>query len=216
MSEYAPSINRLVSYSVFYFLVTSGLRASEMCALNCKNVEIVTENGVDRYYVNFLAKGGVVTRHEIYGPALAVIGIVHQTFFRKFDLNSDRPLLLNREGQRFKYNSLYKRIVRIGEEAKRKGIIRKNIDFSCHTLRRTYITLLFKKGMNVKSVQKLSRHKSIEVLFKHYIDISEPPTPYLDDIFDGKGNDEKGDDTGTEKGAVGEEDHRDTEEGPPQ
>jgi site-specific recombinase XerD len=38
------SINKLVSYAVFFFLTKSGLRASEMCSLNCSDIEIVEED----------------------------------------------------------------------------------------------------------------------------------------------------------------------------
>jgi integrase len=136
-----------------------------------------------RYFVHFVGKGGVETRHEIYGPALSVIALLHETFFGKFDLESDRPLLLNKEGKRFKYEALYRRVLRIGEKAKKKGIVRKNLAFSPHCLRRSYVTLRFKNGMDVRSVQKLSRHKSVQTLFQYYIDSSEPPSPILDKIF---------------------------------
>lgn len=41
LNEGPSSINKLVGYTIFFFLVTSGLRASEMCSLNCRDVEIV-------------------------------------------------------------------------------------------------------------------------------------------------------------------------------
>ncbi|MBA7533073.1 hypothetical protein ES705_25308 [subsurface metagenome] len=38
-------------------------------------------------------------------------------------------------------------------------------------------------GMKLKSLQKKSRHRSMEILINHYIDDSEPASPYLDKIY---------------------------------
>jgi hypothetical protein len=39
--------------------------------------------------------------------------------------------------------------------------------------------------MRIKALQRKSRHRSLDVLINHYIDDSEPATPYLAKILEG-------------------------------
>jgi integrase/recombinase XerD len=186
-----PYLSRLISYNCIYLLVTSGLRASEAISLKWKDLELITEEGQRRVYCTFVSKGGSMQKHELYLSAVDTLGAYHWSIYGKDE--KEKHLLIHRHGNGLDYGSLYKRVVRVGQEAKRRGIIRPGIKFTPHTMRRTYVTLLFKQGMDARSVQKLSRHKSIEILFRHYIDTSEPPAPYLNKIFKSELNDKKGD-----------------------
>lgn len=60
--------------------------------------------------------------------------------------------------------------------------MRKDIQFGAHLFRRTFATLLFKTGMNIRAVQGATRHSSIETLAKHYLDATEATAPYFNKI----------------------------------
>ena len=176
------TLSRLHSHAIIYFLVTSGLRASEALSLRWRDIEMIDEDdGTTRVYCSFTGKGSVESRLELFLPAVSTLGAFHFSVFGSVE--KDKHLFVDRSGNPMQYPSLYMRLNRIGHEAKSKNIIRQNIRFSSHLFRRTFITLLFKRGLDVKSIQKLSRHKVIDVLFKHYIDVSEPASPILSQIF---------------------------------
>jgi site-specific recombinase XerD len=78
-----------------------------------------------------------------------------------------------------KAHTLWTRIKSIGTAAVDAGVITREMQFSPHLFRRSYATLLYKSGMKLKAIQNLTRHASIETLCKHYVDDSEPATPYL-------------------------------------
>jgi len=75
-------------------------------------------------------------------------------------------------------------MMRVGERLKAAKLIRNSLEFTPHLMRRSYVTQLYKAGMKLKALQKKSRHRSMEVLINHYVDDSEPASPYLNKIFD--------------------------------
>ena len=83
------------------------------------------------------------------------------------------------------YRALWYRITQTGKQAGKQGIIKRELSFTPHLMRRTYVTILYKSGMQLKAIQGKTRHTSIETLVKHYIHDEEPATPYFDKIFQG-------------------------------
>lgn len=131
-----------------YMLVTSGLRASELCQLHWKDLE----HFENIWTANFIGKGEKEACQELYYPAVEA---TRTCFYRQFKRepapedhllyslaaypgDQPRPLTPHR---------LWVRITEIGEQAKEEGIIKRNISFSPHLFRRTYATLLYKQGI---------------------------------------------------------------------
>lgn len=73
----------------------------------------------------------------------------------------------------------------IGEAARKAGVVTRPVTFSPHLFRRTYATVLYKRGMGLKAIQRLTRHRNIEVLAEHRIDDRELPTGYFDAVLAG-------------------------------
>jgi integrase len=173
--------SRLMNYCIIYILASSGLRASELLSLRWGDLEIYEEDGETKVFANFYAKGGSRARHPMFLGAISSLAAWHDSVFG--EISKDCHLIVNRNGEKMSYAALNMRVKRIAIEAKEKGVIRHNINLTCHTFRRSYITLLFKEGLDIRSIQRLSRHKVVNVLFEHYLDLNESPMPALSKIF---------------------------------
>ena len=181
------SIKGLADYAMVYNLVTSGLRASELCQLHWGGLEYLEGT----WTANFIGKGAKEAAQELYGPAVDAARVYFIKQFGRQPEKEDylfyslaaypgdypRPITAHR---------LWVRIKEIGERAQAAGIIKRDLNFSPHLFRRTYATLLYKSGMKIKAIQEKTRHASIDVLVKHYIHDEEPASPYFERIF-GKG-----------------------------
>jgi integrase len=64
------------------------------------------------------------------------------------------------------------------------GILKRELVFSPHLLRRSYATGLDKSGMGIKAIQHMTRHASVEILMKHYVYDDEQATLYLDKLLE--------------------------------
>lgn len=172
------------NYAIIYTLVTSGLRSAELCQLKWKNVEFFEGS----YSCSFLGKGNKPAEQELYSKAVEACKLAFWEQFRRNPYPGDslfwtvqaypgdipRPLT---------YHTLWNRTKEIGKKAKDAGIIKRDITFSPHLMRRSYATLLYKSGMGLKAIQGKTRHSNIATLTNHYIDDSEKSTPYLKKIF---------------------------------
>jgi len=178
------TVQGLENYAIVYMLVTSGLRADELCQLHWKNIEYY--EGVWKAY--FIGKGAKEAEQELYEPALRACTEYFKAQFKRAPKPEDAlfwtlPSYNGDDPRPMPYPTLWHRVKKIGKEAKENGIIKRDLTFSPHLFRRTYATLLYKKGMKIKAIQAKTRHASIETLIKHYIDDSEPAGGYLDLIF---------------------------------
>lgn len=185
--KYLRAEENIVDYAMIFFLLTSGLRASEMLSLKWEDLEY-SENIWTAW---FISKGGKRNNHEIYKPAVEAARASFQTMFKKDPRPDDHlfwiPASPGVEGdiaRRMTYATLWHRVKAVGVRAVSAGIIRKSLEFSPHLFRRSYITHLYRLGMKLKALQKKSRHKNMSVLVDHYIDDSEPATPYLDKLYE--------------------------------
>jgi integrase len=82
------------------------------------------------------------------------------------------------------YQPLYRKIKRIGMNARKEGIIKREVVWSPHLFRHSYISLLYKKGMGLKAIQNKSRHAGINVLVDHYVHDEDDASKYLKKVFD--------------------------------
>lgn len=179
------TLKGLQTYAAVITLVTTGLRAQELCDITRGSLEKNTDNGC--WYVSGIGKGNKPFRQEIHPEAVRALLDAFKAQHKR-DPRTDERLLWTTG---YKGNSptpmnkptLWARLKDIGNELKNQGEIRQSIEFSAHLFRRTFLTLLSKNGMSVRALQQHSRHSSIETLMKHYVDDSESSKPYLDKIL---------------------------------
>lgn len=172
------------NYAIVFMLVTSGLRAFELLQLQHKDIEPFE----GKYTARFIGKGDKEAEQEIYEPALKACIEYFRTQFNRKPKPEDYlfytiPRYPGEPVRPLHYQTMYNHIEKVGVAVRKNQIITRNLQFTAHLFRRTYATLLYKKGMRVKAIQKLTRHASLDTLMKHYIDDSEPAAGYLDSIY---------------------------------
>ena len=177
------SVQGIENYAIIFMLLTSGLRADELCQLRWKDIEVLDGS----FKAFFRGKGNKDAEQELYAPAVEACRLYFRRAFNR-DPDSEDNLFytLERRGHPARPvtpHLLWERSKRIGKGARDQNIIKRDIIFSPHLFRRTYATLLSKSGMKLKSIQLKTRHSNIETLTKHYIDDSEPARKYLDKVF---------------------------------
>ena len=166
-------------------LLTSGLRAAELCQLRWSDLE---QEEVGIWTASFVGKGGKEASQELYDPAIAATKDYFQAQFQRDPRPEDhlfyslsaypgdqpRPMTPHR---------LWVRIKQIGQGARDAGVVKRDLNFSPHLFRRSFATLLYKQGMKIKAIQAKTRHASIEVLVKYYIHDEEPASPYFERLL---------------------------------
>jgi len=164
-------------------LLTSGLRASELCSLRWAAVQ----RG-EGWYCTFTAKGGETQEQPLVDAAVMLARESCRARLGR-ELQPEDALFWTLPAFRgdpprpIAYHALWTRIGAIGKAARAAGILKRELQFTPHLFRRSFATLLVKGGMNAKAVQILTRHASIETLFQHYIDSEERPDPYFAELL---------------------------------
>lgn len=175
------SIKGVADHAIVFMLVTSGLRASELCQLRFRDLEL-DESGT--WKAVFTGKGGEDAEQELYTPALEAARAYFAEQFNR-DPRPDDYLLYSLPAfngdapRKLTPHRLWVRVKSIGERAKEAGVIKRDINFSPHLFRRSYATVLYKSGMKIKAIQEKTRHASIETLVKHYVYDDDPASPFL-------------------------------------
>ena len=167
------------SYAIIYMLVTSGLRASELCQLRRGDLEYLEGTWTAR----FIGKGGDEEQQELYPPAVEACLELPQRgeyLFYSHIWNKDTRQWVY---QPMQPHGLWFRIQQVGKKARAADVIKRDLQFCPHLFRRSYATALYKSGMKLKAIQEKTRHSSIEVLAKHYIHDEEPASPYFEKIL---------------------------------
>jgi site-specific recombinase XerD len=136
-------------------MVDSGLRLSEVIALNWGDVDI--SSGIVR-----VEKGkGRKARSVVIGVHTRRALLKYRSTVNDHD---DQPLFQTNQGRRFTREGLRSWLLRISSRA--------SIHISPHALRRTFATLSLRAGMNVFQLQGLMGHSSLEMT-RHYIELLE-------------------------------------------
>ena len=164
-------------------LLTSGLRASELCSLRWAAIQ-----RAEGWYCTFTAKGGETQEQPLCEAAVTLAREAFKSRFRREPRGEDAlfwtlPAYKGDRPRPIAYHALWARISAIGKAAREKEVIKRDLQFTPHLFRRSFATLLVKAGMNAKAVQTLTRHANIETLFKHYVDSEERPDPYFADLL---------------------------------
>jgi integrase/recombinase XerD len=178
----------LENYALFFVLATSGLRASELAQIRWKDIECFK----GKWTAKFIGKGGLESEQELYEPALmACAEYFRKTFHRIPKLQNNDYLFYtvpSFSGEEWrpltKRHTIWARVKKIGMKARESAIIKRELVFSLHLLRRSYATGLYKSGMGIKAIQHMTRHASVETPMKHYVYDDELATPYLDKLLE--------------------------------
>ncbi len=181
-ADYSP--DHAENYALVMMLVTSGLRAAELCQLKWGDLEYFEK----RWTARFIGKGGDPAEQELYADAVNAAGEYFHQQFKRIEKPEDR-LFWTAPNRRTKYpvplngHGLWARIKEIGADLRSAGILKRDLQFTPHLFRRTYATLLYSSGMKLKAIMQKTRHSNIEILAKHYISDEEPASPYFDRIL---------------------------------
>ena len=174
------------NYAIILMLLTSGLRAAELCQLHWKDLEC--EEG-ETWTASFIGKGGREASQEIYALALEEAGEYFRAQFKRIPEKEDYLFYSlsaypGDQPRPMTPHCLWVRIKQIGEAVRNAGIIKRDLNFSPHLFRRSFATLLYKSGMKIKAIQEKTRHANIDVLVKHYIHDEEPASPYFERLLE--------------------------------
>jgi integrase/recombinase XerD len=132
--------------ALLLFMIDTGLRRAELTNLNWGDVNLNTGIVIVRRGKGKKARSvamGAKTRR-----ALLAYG-------RSFTRGNTEPVFKTRSGKRLAPEGLRSFITRLSNKT--------GIDFSPHSMRRTFATLAYKAGMNLVDIQGLMGHSSIEM-----------------------------------------------------
>ncbi|MDA9296130.1 site-specific integrase [Burkholderiales bacterium] len=149
--------------TIFYFGLYSGLRAKELASLRVSNV--YTEDGAvrDTFVLQKEQTKGNKTRIVYISTALQKTLISYKQSLSNFTYDS--YLFNTRKSKCFSANTMSQLFLNIFKSAQLD-------DASSHSMRRTFITELAHKGINVRVLQQLAGHSDIGTT-QRYIDYND-------------------------------------------
>jgi integrase/recombinase XerD len=147
-------------------LPCSGLRSQEMVSLKLTDIRRspFTQGGQvkDTLCLIFAGKGG----HERIVPLLdegAVILLQYLQTWRRTD--DDKVFLFPSRKTHLATRTLREAVQKIREAL--------NMEFTPHTMRRTYLTTLYRKGVPITTLAKIAGHADAKTLVDHYLALDE-------------------------------------------
>ena len=164
-------------YALVLMLVTSGLRAAELCGLRWQDLS----NVEGTWTAHFIGKGEKEAEQELYPAAVEACERIRRGEYLFYSKQWTEGKGWTWEP--LKPHGLWNKIQKIGKRARAAGVIKRDLQFSPHLFRRSYATALYQSGMKLKAIMEKTRHSNIEVLAKHYIDDQEPAAPYFDKVL---------------------------------
>lgn len=153
---------RLRDIALFITYLGTGVRVSELVALNVGDLEFDTESGIGSFIVT--RKGG--DQQEIFMPPQVFEAL--KSYTDSIDAKDTDPLFLNRSGDRLKIGGVEKTLKTYCAAV---GIVHPD-KTRPHALRRTFACQLLADGVDIKMVAELMGHKNIEVTHKYYASYS--------------------------------------------
>jgi len=166
------------NYAVVLMLVTSGLRASELCSLRWQDLSCV--NGI--WTAHFTGKGEKEAEQELYPAAVESCQKIKRGEYLFYSHHWDKQTQ-SWAWEPLKPHGLWYKIAQIGKKARDSSTVKRDLQSSLHLFRRSYATALYQSGMKLKAIMEKTRHSNIEVLVKHYISDEEPAAPYFDKVL---------------------------------
>lgn len=144
------------NHTIIIFLIGTGLRAGELCALNWEDIDW-EEDLIILRKTKSRKLSSVPMSESVKKELASWLNYVDRHF-----LERPEPVFCSREGKRLTRNSLRLMFQRLRERAGIEGT------FCAHSMRNVFIKNLLKNNANLREVQLLARHSKIEVT-KQYI-----------------------------------------------
>lgn len=139
--------------AIIWFLLDTGVRASELCALRLRDVDLTARRCIIEE-----GKGGKSRSVWLGGTAGKALWN-----YLKFEPHDDAdPLFLNKLGEAFTRSGLLQLIERLGQAA---GI--KQTRCSPHTFRHTFAISFLRAGGDVMTLQQLLGHTSLRMVQRY-------------------------------------------------
>ena len=133
---------------IILLLVSTGVRASELCNLNI--ADLPSNHNENTIWIRKV-QGSVNRSIEVASELTKYIAMFVKLY--REGAKQNEPLLISERGKRFIYMSLYSKVKRIGEKA--------GIGKLCpNMLRRTYLIRLYNNKQDLRFVQKQIGHAS--------------------------------------------------------
>lgn len=149
-------------------LPCSGLRSQEMVSLALKNslkrspFRLKSGNSKDTICLVFTGKGG----HQRIVPLMDEgVDILHKYLKGWRASNSDNLYLFPGRGSHLSTRSVRAAVQKIREKI--------GMEFTPHTMRRTYLTTLYRKGVDITMIAKIAGHSDTQILIEHYLALDE-------------------------------------------
>ncbi len=134
--------------AIFELLYSSGIRVSELCELELKNIDL------NQKAIKVFGKGSKERLVPINDKCIKIIKkYLSQRELVALKYDSKPYLFLNEKGQKISRQIVYKIIKKQGEKIQR--------EISPHTIRHSFATHLLENGADLRVVQELLGHSSI-------------------------------------------------------
>lgn len=138
----ASSRNRTIALLMLY----SGLRVSEVAALNVGDVFLTARKG------EIVVRNGKGNKHRLI-PMNAELREIVQSYMTTPRASSE-PLFVSRRGSRISTGAIEFFVRQIARDA--------NVQLTCHTFRHTMITKLIRSGSDIVTVAEVAGHGRLE------------------------------------------------------
>jgi len=149
--------------AVLLFLLDTGLRASELCALKVEDVDLKTGKVEVKHGAQGGAKGG--KGRTVYLGKASRRAVWHYLSGREDGDQSDAPLFVSRGDRAMRPNTLLQLISSIGKKA--------NVPNAYpHKLRHTFAITYLRSGGDVFTLQQILGHGSLDMV-RHYSRIAQ-------------------------------------------
>lgn len=147
------------NHAILYMLSTSGLRANELCQLRWGDLDLCEGTWTTR----FTGKGGTDAEQELYAPAVEACRKYFVLLKRRNPEPGDAlfwtlPVLPGEQPAPMRYHVLWRRVHLVGERARAAGILKRVIDLTPHSLRRTGACIV-DKYLGTKAARNFLRHR---------------------------------------------------------
>ena len=150
-----------------------GLRAQEMVTLRLKDIRRVTVTLADGKKKHTLAlcvkgKGGKERNVPLMEEGVEILTGYLAGWRRRTQGPWLFPKVINKRGRKHLSGKkpVSDRYLRLALQQLREPL---GMDFTPHTLRRTYITMLYRKGVGLPTIANIAGHTSVQTTVDHYI-----------------------------------------------
>jgi integrase/recombinase XerD len=159
MSVFLESLTRLKDRAIYELLYATGIRLNELRNLHVKDIDF--ENRMLTIREGKGMKDRVIPLNEVCADVL-------KKHLASREKQKERYVFEGRKGRRMSIGTVNSRSKRL---AKARGIVSRTL--SAHTFRHTLATHLLEKGMNIRYVQEMLGHESMETTVQYTHMLSE-------------------------------------------